>query len=1095
MALSALLIGKFPPGLQVFVIGSTRKVRPAGFFLLVFMDFPRIMQSRRPHSRPVATCAGICYAKCSISLNFPEWATAGNPPASGITRMKVVSWLRSLMGVPRRHSARRRSVSLESLEVRVVLAAPVIVHVDNTAAPGGDGTAERPFNSLPPSVPNADIVFVHRGDGTANGLRGTITLQNNQQLLGDGVAHYYDTGSGVVLLPGSTSGNLPILGGNSVILANNNVVDGFRMADASIASIRGTNVNGFTFANLHLFNEAIVGIQLTNVTGTGSLSNSSFANIGNDGLQIINTSVSPLNLTVSHLASSGGRTGVNLTGSNASIIANVQFSTFQNAKEDGIRAASLNASGNVSVTANEDVFVNNSRRGVDLTGNAGSLTFVSQSSQFVGNKSDGVRVSLLGNANFVSNFLTSNISNNGGEGVLIAGTGFVNLSATRSTFARNANSGIFSILTNGQGVYSLDQNLFDSNVANGFGLRTLGNQILGGTPTSLIFTRNVVTSNFEGLLIDRRDNTQFSAVIGNGPGQSGMGNTFRLNRRGLLVNAAGNGLTNALLVDDNLFESNRAGANYSLSADAVVVTTHHRNRYMNNSNRGVVVTTLQNSSFGLVGSPSVFGTETFSNNTLAAFEFFVNDPTIEAAAINRRSTQNVRIDGIDARTQITGGKYGVIVHDTSNNNLAGRASNWAILQTDINLQGSGVDGIQYIGTGGNTTSVTVGAEGVGENVTVANVGDDGVDLQAFAGNKTFNIFGNASVGVNSTTSFRNAGLVVGGGVTADTRGDGISLYQDNSASVVSNIFGVESTNNAGRGLTLDVRNELGSSTYFVGDYVEGNAGLTAARKNVFSNNSLQGTVVQTVTNFAEDSFLDLADDAPGSFIFNPYQDTASTDFVHAFVTYENNTVQFNGTVSTPVDGAVFSAMTNTRLTAAINANTFGGNQLSDVNILTQAGPEGPRSVNDFGQNPVRDRVRLDAVAHMDIAFGVVDNTGGNIPNAQRGNTGNQLTVSTFGNSTFLGSKFTGRFATIDTSNTAGFPFRHANRPAYGVYRVYGSGLLNGPLPGNEFVQTGVLQDIQGTFSNAGTTLFVPSLPPVNTIQFQAVGQPFPMNIA
>ena len=71
-----------------------------------------------------------------------------------------------------------------------------IIHVDNSAAGGGDGSNERPFDRLQDAEAAAaanDIIYVHRGDGTASKQSDGITLANNGMMLaGSGAALRFD---------------------------------------------------------------------------------------------------------------------------------------------------------------------------------------------------------------------------------------------------------------------------------------------------------------------------------------------------------------------------------------------------------------------------------------------------------------------------------------------------------------------------------------------------------------------------------------------------------------------------------------------------------------------------------------------------------------------------------------------------------------------------------------------------------------------------------------------------------------------------------------------------------------------------------------
>jgi hypothetical protein len=67
-----------------------------------------------------------------------------------------------------------------------------VVHVNNTAGAGGDGSWERPLNSLPGTTgSNVDIIYVDRGNGTTQNMTGGIVLNDWQRLLGEGVQHTF----------------------------------------------------------------------------------------------------------------------------------------------------------------------------------------------------------------------------------------------------------------------------------------------------------------------------------------------------------------------------------------------------------------------------------------------------------------------------------------------------------------------------------------------------------------------------------------------------------------------------------------------------------------------------------------------------------------------------------------------------------------------------------------------------------------------------------------------------------------------------------------------------------------------------------------
>jgi hypothetical protein len=71
-----------------------------------------------------------------------------------------------------------------------------VLHVDNTAAPGGDGSAEAPFDTLTAAEAAAQaqsIIYMHEGDGTATGQdQGLILDDPGQRLIGAGADFVYD---------------------------------------------------------------------------------------------------------------------------------------------------------------------------------------------------------------------------------------------------------------------------------------------------------------------------------------------------------------------------------------------------------------------------------------------------------------------------------------------------------------------------------------------------------------------------------------------------------------------------------------------------------------------------------------------------------------------------------------------------------------------------------------------------------------------------------------------------------------------------------------------------------------------------------------
>jgi len=177
-----------------------------------------------------------------------------------------------------------------------------VTHVNNQAAGGGTGTAERPFSfladtttpaaaansavdaaglvKLPPGVATRDsILFVRRGTGTAVNYvvqPASIRLQPGQQMLGEGVPHSVLTTAGVLTFTGSP-GVTPLIssaaGVTPVTLDGDGAaVAGFRLQDSLTGvrvspAVNGASGIGAARIDRLAMEEVGTGIQIEDVAG------------------------------------------------------------------------------------------------------------------------------------------------------------------------------------------------------------------------------------------------------------------------------------------------------------------------------------------------------------------------------------------------------------------------------------------------------------------------------------------------------------------------------------------------------------------------------------------------------------------------------------------------------------------------------------------------------------------------------------------------------------------------------------------------------------------------------------------------------------
>jgi hypothetical protein len=205
------------------------------------------------------------------------------------------------------------------------------IFIDNqnpTTDADADGTYEHPYGSLSLALSNSsagDVIYVLPGIGTA--YVGGITLQDNQQLLGSGVAHIVDK----IKIPRLTDVFPTITG--VVTLSNNNTVSGFQFQNSSTTlvttnSVNGQNISNFKSAHnfyiggIGTFTTFPAGISLANVSGTIIIDDDAFVNVGNGfgyGVTLIGTSgvttvvISNSTFSCDSIDDAGQGSGINVT--------------------------------------------------------------------------------------------------------------------------------------------------------------------------------------------------------------------------------------------------------------------------------------------------------------------------------------------------------------------------------------------------------------------------------------------------------------------------------------------------------------------------------------------------------------------------------------------------------------------------------------------------------------------------------------------------------------------------------------------------------------------------------------------------------------
>jgi hypothetical protein len=152
-----------------------------------------------------------------------------------------------------------------------------VYHVDNTAAGGGDGSAETPFNTLVAAQGAAgagDIIYVHRGDGTSGGQNAGITLANESQILtGSGVDFTFDAsrygtsnGNAISNTVMVSAGVAPVLtngAGNGITVTADNVsISGVTIDGATDNGVFAQNADNLTISQVTSNNNTNAGFRI-----------------------------------------------------------------------------------------------------------------------------------------------------------------------------------------------------------------------------------------------------------------------------------------------------------------------------------------------------------------------------------------------------------------------------------------------------------------------------------------------------------------------------------------------------------------------------------------------------------------------------------------------------------------------------------------------------------------------------------------------------------------------------------------------------------------------------------------------------------------
>ncbi|MCA9079608.1 MAG: inverse autotransporter beta domain-containing protein [Planctomycetaceae bacterium] len=635
-----------------------------------------------------------------------------------------------------------------------------IITVDNTAANGGNGTFETPYNNLQnASNSTADIIFIRTGTTSeANPLAGGsgLILTDNQLVLGEGTPFAIQAANrpANLLCTLSSTGPSPFVtadaGANVFNLANNNRIVGVNIISPDGGTmIAGNGVNNFLIENI---NQDIVGttgngggIFLQNATGNGVIDGFAYNNptkAPNGGIAIWNSNTSPLDLSVSDATIVGGIAGIDLRGSNADINAMLNDVHAQG-NGYGARFRGTNGGEVVANIANSDL-EDAMNHNLDVIANTGGRVVVNGDTLGMnGAMRDAIHADVDAGEAVIT--LADTTALNTGESILdgtVDNFGLLDVGFTRLTATGAGSDAIALALDNfSTGDVAIADSDFSAAMGDGIHGDLTNNSALSMFVTDTPFSG----AGQDGLDIVADGNSAFEGVFINGSFANAMGG------HGASVVLSGGSMGNLTLDNTDANDAVLNGLNLVANSGST---------FNANLLNGVSLDDAgQNAINGIVGAFStgtITGTGVSGNSADAdGMHYEVNNGSLNVVMNDTGSFADAMGDGLQVANtnggvaNITFQNGGIVNFSGADaNGLLSTAGNGATTNLSFangaNFDGAGIDAIHI---GANTLATTTFN---GTSVSGANAMQDGIELEARTG-------GTVNMNITDAGSFTAAG--------------------------------------------------------------------------------------------------------------------------------------------------------------------------------------------------------------------------------------------------------------------------------------------------------------------------------------------------
>ncbi len=819
----------------------------------------------------------------------------------------------------------------------------LVLFVDNTSS--SDGTFESPYSTLlaaqMASGPN-DLIYVFPGDGTNMGMAAGIVMQDNQMLLGSSTAVNLSTSLGPIVIPAqsTTSPLITNAGGTVVTLANNNIVSGIHVG-SSTTGIDGTSITDLQILACQM-DASTLPVSLNEVTGSVTISNSSFSEYTDQAVRFIATSgTSSLTMpsnTFAAMAAAPNTYGVTTNSSGSSdFTISISDSTFSEHTNTSISLASSGSSilnptiSNNTITAPSGVA---NTIAIQLNPGGTSSTTSITDNMLLNHESNSLNMTVD----------TTSASSITASGNTIQGISGTSLKAIAIDTANTATSNwTASILNNTcSGGFTQADIYLDPRGSSTLAAIVTGNTTLGDSSSSPF-----------GIQIDADDTaTISSALVSNNISKNHTGSEMAFSSRGTMTSST-------LTISDNQLTGQVTGGNgiqLNSSSGGALMATASGNTITDMHNTGITLSANNTSSL----------TATLSSNQITAATGIVNTTAIgtnsnDTSSLIYTATNNTlqnhsgvsissNFNGSAGSSTLTGNTI-VGIAGTSAKGIALDSGNTSSLMWSVDIQNNTCTGgftqadiyVDPRGTSTLTSAIISGNTAIGPDDGSAPQGlqldaDDGATVTSLLidnnicknhSSAEINVTARGSTAPSITTTISNNQL------TSDTvtTQSLISLSVSNNGTLTGTV-----SDNTCTGTSTNAIQASGSNTGTLGTTITGNscsnynsngisvnASNTAAATSLISNNTVTGTTTGISVNINDTSTMDTT--ISSNTVANHEGQSIGVNFFASSLTctISDNDISIGSTT-----GAAFGIITNlggSTQTVAITGNT----------VLTEAG--------------------------------------------------------------------------------------------------------------------------------------------------------------